>query len=54
MDAPLTAPIDKYRTSPFFTDFVEGCLTMDAIAALTYEISEYKSIDYTIFTDVAR
>jgi len=31
---PLTAPIEKYSSAPFFTGFVEGYLTMDAIAAL--------------------
>lgn len=31
---PLSAPIAKYANAPFFTGFVEGYLTMDAIAAL--------------------
>src|SRR5699024_12455160 len=31
---PLTAPIEEYTSAPFFTGFVEGYLTMDAIAAL--------------------
>lgn len=38
LDNPLQAPIDKYASSPFFTGFVEGYLTMDAIAALAFGI----------------
>src|SRR5699024_7301861 len=30
----LTARIEEYTSAPFFTGFVEGYLTMDAIAAL--------------------
>lgn len=38
LDQPLQAPIDKYASSPFFSGFVEGYLTMDAIAALAFGI----------------
>ncbi|PAV31439.1 branched-chain amino acid transport system II carrier protein [Virgibacillus profundi] len=38
MDNPLSAPTEKYTSSPFFTGFVEGYLTMDAIAALAFGI----------------
>lgn len=38
LDNPLQAPIDKYADSPFFSGFVEGYLTMDAIAALAFGI----------------
>ncbi len=38
LDQPLQAPIDKYANTPFFTGFVEGYLTMDAIAALAFGI----------------
>lgn len=33
LNYPLKAPIPKYESEPFFTGFVEGYLTMDAIAA---------------------
>jgi len=32
------APIDGYTSAPFFTGFIEGYLTMDAIAALAFGI----------------
>lgn len=32
------APIDGYTSTPFFTGFIEGYLTMDAIAALAFGI----------------
>src|SRR5699024_1487249 len=35
---PLGAPGEKYVSSPFFTGFVEGYLTMDAIAAFAFGI----------------
>ncbi|WP_430790059.1 branched-chain amino acid transport system II carrier protein [Virgibacillus flavescens] len=38
LDNPMSAPIDKYASSPFFTGFVEGYLTMDAIGALAFGI----------------
>lgn len=38
LDGPMSNPIDKYASSPFFTGFVEGYLTMDAIAALAFGI----------------
>ncbi|GAB3048288.1 branched-chain amino acid transport system II carrier protein [Virgibacillus ainsalahensis] len=38
LDTPLDIPVEKYETSPFFTGFVEGYLTMDAIAALAFGI----------------
>lgn len=38
LDSPITAPIEKYASSPFFTGFSEGYLTMDAIAALAFGI----------------
>ncbi|WP_106495953.1 branched-chain amino acid transport system II carrier protein [Lentibacillus sp. Marseille-P4043] len=38
LDHPLESPIDKYASSPFFSGFVEGYLTMDAIAALAFGI----------------
>lgn len=38
LDNPLSAPTEKYTSSPFFTGFVEGYLTMDAIAALAFGI----------------
>lgn len=38
LDHPLESPIDKYANAPFFTGFVEGYLTMDAIAALAFGI----------------
>src|SRR5690625_278451 len=33
-----TAPVDGYISAPFFTGFIEGYLTMDAIAALAFGI----------------
>ncbi|WP_163969438.1 branched-chain amino acid transport system II carrier protein [Oceanobacillus halotolerans] len=38
LDQPPTAPTEKYTAAPFFTGFVEGYLTMDAIAALAFGI----------------
>ncbi|WP_193433352.1 branched-chain amino acid transport system II carrier protein [Virgibacillus necropolis] len=38
LDTPSSGPTDKYAISPFFTGFVEGYLTMDAIAALAFGI----------------
>ncbi|WP_077623532.1 branched-chain amino acid transport system II carrier protein [Sediminibacillus massiliensis] len=38
LDEPLQLPIEKYQTAPFFKGFVEGYLTMDAIAALAFGI----------------
>ncbi|WP_176555854.1 branched-chain amino acid transport system II carrier protein [Virgibacillus ndiopensis] len=38
LDSPLSQPTDKYSDSPLFTGFVEGYLTMDAIAALAFGI----------------
>ncbi|WP_174614997.1 branched-chain amino acid transport system II carrier protein [Virgibacillus ihumii] len=38
LDNPLTEPSEKYTSAPFFTGFVEGYLTMDAIAALAFGI----------------
>lgn len=38
LDSPIIEPSDKYSTNPFFTGFVEGYLTMDAIAALAFGI----------------
>ncbi|WP_404456046.1 branched-chain amino acid transport system II carrier protein [Virgibacillus necropolis] len=38
LDSPMVDPIEKYASSPFFTGFVEGYLTMDAIAALAFGI----------------
>lgn len=35
---PVMEPIAKYKENPFFTGFVEGYLTMDAIAALAFGI----------------
>ncbi|SET75888.1 branched-chain amino acid:cation transporter, LIVCS family [Oceanobacillus limi] len=35
---PLGPPAEKYQESPFFTGFVEGYLTMDAIAAVAFGI----------------
>lgn len=37
-DQPATAPTSDYASSPFFKGFVEGYLTMDAIAALAFGI----------------
>jgi LIVCS family branched-chain amino acid:cation transporter len=36
--SPLGDPIERYMEAPFFTGFVEGYLTMDAIAALAFGI----------------
>ncbi|MFD1019980.1 branched-chain amino acid transport system II carrier protein [Thalassobacillus hwangdonensis] len=38
LDGSLQAPTEKYESSPFFTGFLEGYLTMDAIAALAFGI----------------
>ncbi len=38
LDSPQASPINKYQESPLFTGFVEGYLTMDAIAALAFGI----------------
>ncbi|QKY70539.1 branched-chain amino acid transport system II carrier protein [Lentibacillus sp. CBA3610] len=38
MTAAAGAPADKYTDSPLFSGFVEGYLTMDAIAALAFGI----------------
>ena len=35
---PLSAPIGDYATTPFFTGFAEGYLTMDALGALAFGI----------------
>lgn len=38
LDADVTAPTTNYESSPFFTGFIQGYLTMDAIAALAFGI----------------
>ncbi|MUK90692.1 branched-chain amino acid transport system II carrier protein [Ornithinibacillus sp. L9] len=38
LDGHLGKPVEKYNTSPLFTGFVEGYLTMDAIASLAFGI----------------
>lgn len=38
LDTPISGPTGKYTATPFFTGFVEGYLTMDAIAALAFGI----------------
>lgn len=38
LNSPLTEPSANYSTAPFFTGFIEGYLTMDAIAALAFGI----------------
>ncbi|SFE49423.1 branched-chain amino acid:cation transporter, LIVCS family [Lentibacillus persicus] len=38
LESPTVSPIDKYASAPLFTGFVEGYLTMDAIAALAFGI----------------
>jgi len=38
LTAPLEGPMERYLDAPFFTGFVEGYLTMDAIAALAFGI----------------
>src|SRR5699024_6451229 len=38
LKTPLLEPSDKYKSAPFFSGFVEGYLTMDAIAALAFGI----------------
>lgn len=38
LDSPMADPIEKYASTPFFTGFAEGYLTMDAIAALAFGI----------------
>jgi LIVCS family branched-chain amino acid:cation transporter len=38
LNNPLTAPIERYAVTPFFTGFSEGYLTMDAIGALAFGI----------------
>ncbi|WP_087972296.1 branched-chain amino acid transport system II carrier protein [Oceanobacillus rekensis] len=38
LDTTLSLPTAKYAATPFFTGFVEGYLTMDAIAALAFGI----------------
>ncbi|MBP2076282.1 branched-chain amino acid transport system II carrier protein [Oceanobacillus polygoni] len=38
LDTPLVSPNGKYINAPFFTGFMEGYLTMDAIAALAFGI----------------
>ncbi|SDK17169.1 branched-chain amino acid:cation transporter, LIVCS family [Sediminibacillus albus] len=38
LSSPVKPPESKYITTPFFTGFVEGYLTMDAIAALAFGI----------------
>ncbi|WP_077329418.1 branched-chain amino acid transport system II carrier protein [Virgibacillus siamensis] len=38
LDDPLMEPTEKYTNAPFFKGFIEGYLTMDAIAALAFGI----------------
>ncbi|WP_226036228.1 branched-chain amino acid transport system II carrier protein [Aquibacillus saliphilus] len=38
LDSNVQAPNEKYQDNPFFTGFLEGYLTMDAIAALAFGI----------------
>ncbi|ALX49826.1 branched-chain amino acid transport system II carrier protein [Lentibacillus amyloliquefaciens] len=38
LNTPTENPIEKYTDTPLFTGFVEGYLTMDAIAALAFGI----------------
>ncbi|QTN00948.1 branched-chain amino acid transport system II carrier protein [Sediminibacillus dalangtanensis] len=38
LQSPSSTPSEKYHTAPFFSGFVEGYLTMDAIAALAFGI----------------
>lgn len=38
LNQPITSPIEKYASGSFFSGFVEGYLTMDAIAALAFGI----------------
>lgn len=38
LKGPTETPHEKYASAPFFTGFIEGYLTMDAIAALAFGI----------------
>lgn len=38
LQAPSSTPSEKYHSAPFFSGFIEGYLTMDAIAALAFGI----------------
>ncbi|WP_085506346.1 branched-chain amino acid transport system II carrier protein [Thalassobacillus devorans] len=38
LDGTVQQPVEKYQSSPFTTGFLEGYLTMDAIAALAFGI----------------
>lgn len=38
LDAPLQEPVQPYTTAPFFQGFINGYLTMDAIAGLAFGI----------------
>lgn len=38
LDTPLQAPTDEYQTGAFFTGFLEGYNTMDALASLAFGI----------------
>ncbi|WP_373894051.1 branched-chain amino acid transport system II carrier protein [Virgibacillus sp. CBA3643] len=57
LDAPLATPTTDYTTSPLFTGFVEGYLTMDAIAALAFGIivvNAFKERGVTSRTDLVK
>nr|WP_172840469.1 branched-chain amino acid transport system II carrier protein [Virgibacillus phasianinus] len=57
LDSPMSEPIDKYASAPFFTGFVEGYLTMDAIAALAFGIivvNAFKDRGITIKRDLVK
>ncbi|KHE67920.1 branched-chain amino acid transport system II carrier protein, partial [Halobacillus sp. BBL2006] len=38
LDGPIQSPGEKYQSQPFFSGFIEGYLTMDAIGALAFGI----------------
>ncbi|MGI8313474.1 branched-chain amino acid transport system II carrier protein [Halobacillus mangrovi] len=38
LDGPIQSPGEKYASQPFFAGFIEGYLTMDAIASLAFGI----------------
>lgn len=44
IDGPVTGPTGDYQTTPFFTGFIEGYLTMDAIGALAFGIVVVASV----------
>lgn len=48
---PISEPSEAYSTSPFFKGFIEGYLTLDALAALVFAIVVFTAVKNTGITN---